>query len=114
MKRTLKYRRTPRNYDGREPTTHHLGSVLPAVLSQISVNFGDRPDLILASWPEIIGPNFASMTQAVAFENGVLIVKVKNSSLYSLLNQSEKPKLLSALRAKFSKVDIKTILFRIG
>ena len=107
-------KRTPRNYDGKEITTRRLGDVLPGVLDKISDAFGERPDLILASWPEIIGPHFAHITQAVSFENGVLTVKVKNSSLYGLLNQTEKPKLVYSLRTKFPKVEIKTILFRIG
>ena len=29
-----------------------------------------HPDLILAAWPEVIGPKLASMTQAISFENG--------------------------------------------
>lgn len=109
-----KMTRTPRNYDGPHLTTHAINDVLPHVLEKISENFKGRPDLILAAWPEIIGPKLAPMTQALSLENGVLIVKVKNSTLHSLLTQNEKNKLLTLLRKKFPKVEIKTILFRIG
>jgi hypothetical protein len=108
------YCRTPKNYDGTETTTHKVSDLLPAVLSQIGEIYQQRPDLILASWPEIIGPKLASMTQAVSFSDGVLVVKVKNSTLYSLLSQNDKPRILNILRQKFPSVQIKTILFRIG
>lgn len=113
-KGTPKYKRTPRGYDGSELTTHRIGDILPSIIDQISETFADRPDLILASWPDLIGSRLAPMTQAVSFDDGVLVVKVKNSTLYSLLNQNDKPKLVLALRKKFPKVEIKTILFRIG
>ena len=107
-------RRVPRHYDGVAVTTHSLQELMPSVLKQISGKFADRPDEILAAWPGLIGPRLAPMTQAVSFNEGMLTVKVKNSTLYSLLCQNDKPKLVQALRAKFPHVNIKTILFRIG
>ena len=107
-------RRTPRNYDGPEVTTHRLHDLMPAVLSRISVTFADRPDLIMAAWPDVIGERLAPMTEAISFIDGVLTVKVKNSTLYSLLSKNDKPKLVHALKTRFPKIQIKTILFRIG
>ena len=95
-------------------TTYHIRQLLPRFLQQISSVYKDRPDLILASWPEVIGPQLASMTQAVSFNEGILIVKVKNSTLYSLLSQNDKPRILKNLRDKFPNTLIKTILFRMG
>ncbi|MFZ0565291.1 MAG: DUF721 domain-containing protein [Chlamydiales bacterium] len=95
-------------------SAHHIRQILPHVLKKISQRYGDRPDLVLAAWPEVIGPNLASMTQAVEFREGVLIVKVKNSTLYSLLNQNDKPRLIQSLREKFPNTKIKTIFFRLG
>ncbi len=109
-----KYQRTPYKYDGTYTTTHQIHHLLPFVLAKIGDVYQQRPDLILSSWPEIIGSMFSSMTQAVAFKEGVLHVKVKNSTLFSLLNQNEKPRLLSLLRKRFPQVEIKTILFRVG
>ncbi|MGK5593830.1 MAG: DUF721 domain-containing protein [Parachlamydiaceae bacterium] len=106
--------RTPKNYDGQKLTTHKISDVLPCVLEQITEHFSDRPDLVLAAWPDVIGPQLASMTRAVSFKDGVLLVVVRNSTLYSLLNQNDKPKILTILRKKFPKIEIKTILFRIG
>lgn len=109
-----KYQRTPKNYDGSKVTTRHLHDVIPHVLNKITEVFDERPDLLLAAWPEIIGPKLAPMTQAVSFIDGVLTVKVKNSTLHSLLTQNDKGKLLQSIRNKFPKISIKTILFRIG
>lgn len=106
--------RTPRNYDGTALTSHTLTNILPKVLANISEVNKNRPDLILASWPDIIGPKLSSMTQAVSFIDGILAVKVKNSTFYSFLNQHEKPRLLVILRQKFPRVEIKNIQFRIG
>lgn len=108
------YSRTPRNYDGTQVTTHKIHDLLPIVLSKINSVYQLQPDLILAMWPEIIGAQLAGMTQAVSFNEGILSVKVKNSTLYSLLNQHEKTRLLSLLRKKFPQAQIKTISFRIG
>lgn len=105
--------RTPRNYDGKECTTRHLGHILPSILQKLETCYSDRPDLIVASWPAIVGINFSSMTHAKKFHEGILHVEVKNSSLYALLSQNEKPKLLQILRQKFPSVEIKSIYFKL-
>lgn len=106
--------RLPRNYDGCRVTTRHLRDLMPGVLGKITENFSDRPDLILAAWPDIIGSHLAPMTQAVSFVDGVLLIKVKNSSLYNLLHTRERARLIHAIKAKFPKIIIKTILFKSG
>lgn len=107
-------RRTPRNYDGTELTTHKISEILPAILSDVGEVYSDRPDLILAAWTDLIGPQLAPMTQATAYKDGILFVRVSNSTLHSLLSQQEKYKLLQQLRFKFPKADIRNIIFRIG
>lgn len=108
------YQRTPKNYDGTGVTTHSIRELLPSVLSKLGEVYQQRPDLILATWPEIIGSKLASMTQAVSFVDGILVIKVKNSTLHSLLSQNDKPRILNSLRQRFPNVVIKTIVFRIG
>jgi hypothetical protein len=100
--------------DGSELTNKHLKDLLPKVLGNIGALHKNRPDLILAAWPQIIGEKLASMTKAVSFDQGVLFVKVSNSTLYSLLAQHERGRLIKCLREKFPSVDIKNIHFRIG
>lgn len=102
------------NYPATRPTTRHIRQILPRILEEIGHIYHDRPDLILAAWPEVIGSHLAPMTQAVSFVDGILTVKVKNSTLYSLLTQNDKPRLIKNLRDKFPRAMIKTILFRLG
>jgi predicted nucleic acid-binding Zn ribbon protein len=97
-----------------ETTNRHIRDMLPKVLEQIGALHRDRPDLIVSAWSEVIGEKLAPMTKAVAFENGILTVKVNNSTLYSLLSQHERGRLLACLRKRFSTVEIKNIYFKIG
>jgi len=106
--------RTPKYYDGVKPTGKQIRHLLPEVLAEIGEGFAQRPDLVLAAWPEIIGEKLAPMTKAVSFQEGLLTVKVKNSTLLSLLSQHERPKLLKSLQQKFPSITIKGIVFRIG
>lgn len=95
-------------------TNKLLSDLLPKALGSIGAMHRDRPDLVVAAWPQLIGPKLAPMTKAVSFENGVLFVKVSNSTLYSLLSQHERGKLLKSLREKFPSLEIKNIHFRMG
>lgn len=108
------FRRTPKNYDGTALTTHSIGEVLSTVMSRIGGAYKDCPELVLAAWPDILGAKLAPMTQPMSFVDGILTVKVKNSTLYSLLSQHEKPRLLAALRQKFPKLQIRNIVLRVG
>ncbi len=107
-------RRNPRNYDGTDNTQHHIKDLTLEMKGRLFTSYQQRPDLLLISWPEVIGPKLAPMTEALSFADGVLTVRVKNASLYSLLHSYERPKLLSALQKRFPKTNIKTIQFRIG
>lgn len=106
--------RTPQQYDGTKVTSHRITDLLPGVLAKIGEVYHQQPDLILAMWSDIIGPKLAAMTQAVSFTEGVLFVRVKNSTLHSLLSQYERVRLLNLLRQKFPNVGIRNICFRMG
>lgn len=106
--------RKPKNYDGPGVTTRRVSDLLPDALSKIGQSYQGRPDLVLAAWKDVIGQKLSGMTEAISFQDGILNVKVKNSTLYSLLNQNDKPRLLNLLRKRFPKMIIKTIVFRMG
>jgi hypothetical protein len=95
-------------------TNKQLQDLLPKALKQIGVLQQGRPDLIVAAWPQLIGDKLASMTRASSFHEGILHVKVANSTLYSLLAQHERGRLLKKLRERFPSVEIKNICFRMG
>lgn len=107
-------RRTPKNYDGTATTTHQITDLLSDLVLQLRKNHQDRPDLVLGAWPEIIGPQLAGMTQAVSFIDGILLVKVKNSTLHSLLSQNDKTRIMTSLKTKFPRIQLRNIVFRIG
>jgi predicted nucleic acid-binding Zn ribbon protein len=106
-------RRTPKNYDGTKVTTHKVSDLLSSVLEKIGETYEQHPDLIMAAWDGIIGPQLAPMTKVVGFSEGVLTVKVKNSTFYSLLSQ-EKLRVLNILKTKFPNAQIQKIWLRIG
>lgn len=107
-------RRTPKGYNGTKTTTRQVKDLLFSYMSDLHTVHEVRGDLIVAVWPEIVGAKIAMYAQAIAFTDEILTVKVKNSTLYSILRQNDKPKLLAALRAKFPSVRIRDIYFRLG
>ncbi len=80
------------------PTGKRLADLLPKIMSKIGKMHKVRPDLVVSAWPEVIGKRFAAMTSAVSFVDGILTVKVKNSTLLSVLSQHEKPRLMGKLK----------------
>lgn len=107
-------KRTPKNYDGVKATSHHLRAVAPAILHSINRVVQERPDLVVKAWQLVVGSTVAKMAEAVSFSSGTLYVKVKNSTLYSLLSQREKPQLLTALRRQLPNASIYDIVFRMS
>ncbi|MEI8365645.1 MAG: DUF721 domain-containing protein [Parachlamydiaceae bacterium] len=106
--------RTPYRYDGTQVTSHQVKDLLTGVLSKLNSSCQERPEMVLEAWPAIIGSKLAGMTQATSFFEGVLTVKVRNSTLHSLLSCHDKSKILTALRQRFPKTRIQNIVFRIG
>lgn len=95
-------------------TSKNLKQLLPKILHQIEKNHEQRHDLILEAWPKLIGERLAPKTKADSFVDGILTIKVKSSSLLSVLEQHEKANLLKQLRAKFRSISIRNIRFLIG
>lgn len=93
-------------------TSKHIRDLLPTLLSDIGSACKDRPDLLLQAWPEIVGSRLAPQTRAVRFIDGVLQVNVRNSTLLSLLTH-DKARIVQSMRAKFPKIIIKSVVFRL-
>lgn len=88
-----------------------MADLLPEVMADIGKKVKDPRLEIYRLWNELIGEKMASMTEPVSFVDGVLTVKVKSSTLYSLLVTHERPRLLARLQEKFS---IRNLVFRVG
>jgi hypothetical protein len=65
-------------------------------------------------WKALVGEKMAALTQVKSFHQGILIIKVTSASLCQLLSTSEKPKILARLRADYSFVKVKNLIFRTG
>ncbi len=98
----------------KKTTNKAIKDVLFGIMSDIEINYKNSPNKILEVWPEIIGKKLAPMTEVLSFKNKILFIKVKNSTLYSILSQHEKDRLLKVLQNKFSKDAIRNIIFKIG
>lgn len=100
--------------DRTQVTTHQVGDLLTRFLEQLTQQQQKQGEQILLAWPEEIGTQLSPMTRAVSFIDGVLLIKVQNATLYSLLVQYERPRLLAALKKRFPHAEIRALLFRIG
>ena len=88
-----------------------MGDLLPGLLAEMGRKAGDPREEIYRFWSELLGPQMAPLTEPVSYVDQTLTVKVKSSTLYSLLCQHEKPRLLKRLQEKFS---IRNLVFRVG
>jgi hypothetical protein len=106
--------RIPKNYQGAQPTGRLIKDLLAPILEQVENSSHDKPEELIKAWPEMVGDKIASMTQAVSYMEGTLLVKVQNSTLYSLLSLHEKPRLLKKMQETFPHLKVKKITFRMG
>ena len=104
-------KRTKRNYAGIQPTGKKISDLLPNVLDGVKQRRGVSETDVFAFWFSLIGPKMGSYTQPISLKNRVLTIKVKSATMYALLCNYEKPRLLDAMRAKFQVEDL---IFRVG
>lgn len=107
-------RRTRRNYVGIKNPQKKIEDVLPSLLCEMEKRHFGKSEQIIEQWSEIIGPRFSKLAKATFFKDGALHVMVKTATLYSLLVQHEKPRLLKQIQKKFPNESIYNIVFRIG
>ncbi len=103
--------RTPRNYSGVENPSKKMADLLPGILNDLGRKVGDQKEEVFRFWKELIGEKMAPLTDPISLVDGVLTVKVKSSTLYSLLVTHERPRLLGRLQEKFS---IRNLKFLVG
>lgn len=96
---------------GIEPTGRALSDLLPEWMREIRKKTGDKPDEVFSLFQNLMGP-MAAKTEPEKFIDGVLTVKVKSATLYSLLVQHERPRLLRELAKECPSV--KKLVFRVG
>lgn len=107
-------KRIPKNYNGNRPTGRPICELLPQILRQLSNQYQEDYHHILSAWPNIVGEQIGKMSRAVNYNSGILKVYVSNSTLYSLLVEHEKTRLLNIYKKRFPKVHFRDIFFKIG
>jgi hypothetical protein len=103
--------RTPRNYNGVNSPGKKIGDLLPEIISDIGRRGENQSEAVFILWFALIGKKMAPLTEPVSLIEGVLTIKVKSATLYSLLSLAEKARLLKQLQEKFP---IRNLVFRIG
>lgn len=103
--------RTRRNYSGTENPVKNASEIWPEILTELEKKTQDSRADIFQFWQTLMGEKMAHLTEPCFYAEGILTVKVKSSTLYSLLAGPEKARLLKALQEKFS---IRNLVFRVG
>ncbi len=103
--------RTRRNYAGTENPVKKAAEILPEILESLKTKTKNPQVEVFQFWHSLMGEKMAPLTEPVSLIDGVLTVKVKSSTLYSLLAGVEAPRLLGQLQEKFS---IRNLVFRVG
>lgn len=106
--------RVPKNYQGLHPTGRQIKELLIPILTQMDQFAQDKPSELIEAWPNLVGEKIASMTKAVSYIKGTFLVKVDNATLYSLLVQHERHRLLQKIQEDFPHLKVRSILFRMG
>ncbi len=99
--------------DKTKSSARKLSDLLPEIMQVIEKNKRQNPTAVLAYWKEVIGKELFPMTKAVKLEKGILFVKVKSSTLFSLLKQYEKHKLLKKIQKKFTAKVVRDLSFKL-
>lgn len=108
------YKRTPKDYDGLQPTGQRIEALLPDILDEIAKKQQQSVFVIEKVWNDLVGPKIADLTRIADFQNGVLYIKVKNATLLSILSSQEKGRLMQNLTNKFPNIHFKNLVFQFG
>jgi hypothetical protein len=102
-------------YDKPTKTSLHLKHLARQYLTSLEKRVQEKPREVLECWAKIVQAPYASLTRAIKFEDGVLHVAVRHSTLLSILHSPpEKERLLKALLRQVPDAKIRDIVFRIG
>lgn len=110
----FKYKRTSKNYDGKNPTSHQLTELLPLFVQRLKENRSKGSSEVIAMWNAMVDANIASMTKLTGFKEGILFVQVSSSSALAYLVQHHKKILIEKMQKKYPDLALKDIKFRVG
>lgn len=63
-------------------------------------------------WANLLGEKYAAMTEVVAFDNGVLTVKINSAPLFSILKAEQKTRLEKEMQKRMPALKLQKLNFR--
>jgi len=94
--------------------TQAVGQSIEKVMRQLGLQERLTEAQILSAWKEIVGEWFALHTCPERIRDGVLHVRVIQSSVHYELDRNWKPVIIQKLKARFGASRVRDIRFRIG
>jgi predicted nucleic acid-binding Zn ribbon protein len=94
--------------------TQGVGETLEKVMRQLGLAERLTEGQILSAWKEIVGEWFALHTCPDRIRDGVLYVRVVQSSVHYELDRNWKAAIIKKLKARFGANRVKDIRFRVG
>ncbi len=91
-----------------------VGQTIEEVMRQLGLEERVTEFQILSAWKEIVGEWFALHTCPERIRDGVLYVRVVQSSVHIELDRNWKPTIVKKLKARFGAGRVRDIRFRIG
>jgi len=106
-----------RGYREKSPSPDRARAVsntLEKVMRQLGLAERLTEAQILAAWKDIVGEWFALHTHPERIRDGILYVRVVQSTVHYELDRNWKPKIIQKLKARFGPARIREIRFRVG
>ena len=91
-----------------------VGDALEGVMRKLGLTERLTEAQILKAWKEIVGEWFALHTCPERIRDGVLYVRVVQSSVHYELDRNWKPKIVQKLKERFGGGKVRDVRFRIG
>jgi len=91
-----------------------VGETLEAVMRKLGLAERLTEGQILGAWKEIVGDWFALHTCPERIRDGVLYVRVIQSSVHYELDRNCKARIIQKLKARFGASRVRDIRFRVG
>jgi predicted nucleic acid-binding Zn ribbon protein len=104
------YRDFPTHPDRARP----VGDTLENVMRKLGLTERLTEGQILAAWKDIVGDWFALHTCPDRLRDGILFVRVVQSSVHYELDRNCKTRIIQKLKARFGGNRVRDIRFRIG
>jgi predicted nucleic acid-binding Zn ribbon protein len=104
------YREKPAQPD----RTQAVGETLERVMRQLGLEDRLTESQILSAWKDIVGDWFALHTCPDRIRDGVLYVRVVQSSVHYELDRNCKARIIQKLKLRFGPRRVRDIKFRIG